>query len=223
MTLFTIGRTFWQGTSVRHHAIELLLIPMKNNVYSSVARYFPCTKNHQNNEKRRRANLFSPSGLLDWVTIDILDPLPKTEGGNMNIILIANRYWKQTKAIATAISTATRTADLFMEHLVNIFGISSTVLTDNGLQFTFKFFTALFKQLCVKVVTTTGHHPQANGSEHFNATMISRLRHYVAEQGKDWGMSLLSVTYAYTQQAVKLPRFHYSAWKLLEYIPDLLP
>lgn len=62
------------------------------------------------------------------------------------------------------------------------FGIPYTILTDNGLRFTFRFFSELREELSFQVVSTTEYHPQANGKvKRFNATIIPRLIRRVAD------------------------------------------
>lgn len=75
--------------------------------------------------------LFHPSGPLDFVAIDILGPLLNKEMGNRYIDIVTNRYSKLIKAITSANTAATRTANIFMQQWVSNFGIPSAVLTDN--------------------------------------------------------------------------------------------
>lgn len=114
-------------------------------------------------------------------------PLPRTEGGSKYIFVIPDRHSKLTKSIPTVRMTATSIVSIFMELSVSNFRIPSTVLTDNGPQFSSKFFAALCKKLEDKTLVTTNYHLQDNGQvERFNAIIISRLRNYVAEHEKDW-------------------------------------
>ena len=49
---------------------------------------------------------------------------------------------------------------------------------------------------------TTTYHPQTNGQvERFNRTILSALRHYVAEHPRDWDLFSDALTYAYNTQA----------------------
>lgn len=86
----------------------------------------------------------------------------------------------------TAKTMAKRTALIFTELSVANLGISSSALMDNGSYFLFKFFTALCMELYLKSIKTCRdfycfEHPQDKGQvEHFNVTIISRLKHYEA-------------------------------------------
>lgn len=73
-----------------------------------------------------------------------------------------------------------------------------TVLTDNGKQFTSKFFAALCAFLGTKLITTAEYHSQANGQvERYNRTLVARLRHCIDERQQDWDMFVQPLTYAF--------------------------
>lgn len=53
-------------------------------------------------------------------------------------------------------------------------------------------------------LTTTGNHPQTEGkAEQLNKTILTRLRHYVAEQQKDWDTFDKPLTYVYNTQVYR--------------------
>lgn len=61
------------------------------------------------------------------------------------------------------------------------------LLKDNGAQFASKFYGAVCPFLGVKLCFTTAYHRRENGKvERFNKTIVHSLRHYVAENQKDW-------------------------------------
>lgn len=124
--------------------------------------------------------------------------LLKNESGKDYIVVITDRYARLTQAIIKKKTTATRIANILKEHWVPNLGIPSIVLTGNGNQVTPKIFVTLCKELGLKTVTATTYHPQANGQvKSFNATMISILRHYVAEHQKSWDTFAFLSTYSY--------------------------
>lgn len=108
---------------------------MANDVYNTVSKCMSCTRNRQTNKKRRKLRPFPPAGLLDFIAIEILGSLPKTEGGTNYIVVITVHYSMLIKAIPTAKTTATGIGNNFMEHWVANFGIPFTVMTDNEPQF----------------------------------------------------------------------------------------
>lgn len=98
---------------------------------------------------------------LDFVAVDLLGPLRKTGNANKYIFVITDRHSNLAKA--TKKTMVTWIAKTFMEQSVASFGILSTVLTDNGPEFTSKLFAALYKDLGIENVTTTEYHSQDSG------------------------------------------------------------
>jgi hypothetical protein len=86
-----------------------------------------------------------------------------------------------------------------------------SLLTDNGPQFTAKFFQAVCAELGVKKVFTTAYHPQRNGQvERYNRTILSALLGYVARRQDDWDEYTSTLTYAYNcrvHSALGMPPF----------------
>ena len=75
------------------------------------------------------------------------------------------------------------------------------LLSDNGTQFTARFFQNICRILGIRNVFTTTYHPQANGQvERFNRTLTSALRKYVGEHPKDWDLFSDAMTFAYNTQ-----------------------
>ena len=86
-----------------------------------------------------------------------------------------------TKTVPLRVITALSAARAFLDHWVYAYGAPISLLTDNGPQFTAKFFQAVCAELGVKKVFTTAYHPQTNGQvERYNRTILTALRGYVA-------------------------------------------
>lgn len=88
------------------------------------------------------------------------------------------------------------------------FRILSTALIENGLQFTSNLFGEVCQELTVNQKTTTKYHALANRQvERFKLTMISLLRHYVAEIQEDWGTIVFLFMYVqivHVQSSIKV-------------------
>jgi hypothetical protein len=90
-------------------------------------------------------------------------------------------------------------AKAFCEHWVFVYGPQRYLLTDNGTQFTAKFFLAVCRDLGIAEVFTTANHPQTNGQfERFNRTILNALRGYVASNQRDWDDYTSTITLATT-------------------------
>ncbi len=63
---------------------------------------------------------------------------------------------------------------------------------------TAKFFTYVCQILGFKSVFATTHHPQKNGQlEHFNRSILTSLRKYVADHPKEWDLYPETMAFAY--------------------------
>lgn len=80
-------------------------------------------------------------------------------------------------------------------------GIPDSILTDNGPQFTAKFFDLFCTKLSAKNLTTNTYHSQTNGqTERFNRTLVTRLRHFVSDHPNDYDYYVQPLTYTYNMQ-----------------------
>ena len=145
--------------------------------------------------------LFPATNPLEYVAMDILGPLPRTKHGKRFILVVTDRFTKLTKTESLRTITSLSVAKAFCRIWVYNYGTPKVLLTDNGTQFTSRFFLNVCRILGVKKVFTTAYHPQANGqAERFNRTILAQLRDYVSESQRDWDEWLEPLTYAYNMQ-----------------------
>ena len=171
------------------------------DVYVLVERCPECRKNRPSAKHQRELKLFPAAGPLEFIAMDILGPLPRSKKGNRFITVMTDRYSKLTRAVPSTKTTAPQVALIFLDNWVIPYGIPSYVLTDNGPQFTSKFFACLCAFLGSKLLNTTAYHPQTNGqAERFNRTIVARMRHYVNEHQTDWDDYVQPLTYGYNCQ-----------------------
>jgi transposase InsO family protein len=122
----------------------------------------------------------------EFVAIDILGPLPKTVHGNRFLLVILDRFSKLTRTIPMRTTTSLAVAKAFCTHWCFAYGPPKFLLSDNGTQFTAKFFIEVCRELGIAKVFTTAYSPQTNGQvERFNRTILSALRTYVANSQTD--------------------------------------
>ena len=161
-----------------------------------------CAKNRVKDQKHvYKMKLFPATKPLEYVAMDILGPLPRTKHGKRFILVITDRFTKLTKTEPLRTITSLAVAKAFCKTWVYNFGTPKVLLTDNGTQFTSRFFMQVCRILGTEKVFTTEYHPQANGqAERFNRTLLAALRNYVSDSQKDWDEWLEPVTYAYNKQ-----------------------
>ena len=117
---------------------------------------------------------------------DILGPLPRTEAGNVYILVVSDLFTKWVETYCIPDQKATTVADCFVD-LISRFGVPKSILTDRGTNFE----SALVKRICemlgISKVRCTAAHPQTDGqTERFNRTLCDSLTHYVNANQTDW-------------------------------------
>jgi transposase InsO family protein len=130
--------------------------------------------------------------------MNILGPFLRTKHGNRFLRVIADRYTKVTRTVPLRAVTAHSVARAFVDQWVYVYGPPVSLLTENGPQFTAKFFQAACAELGISRVFTTAYHPQTNGQvERYNRTILDSLRAYVAKRHCDLDEYTSEVTFAY--------------------------
>lgn len=173
---------------------------MENDVHATVAQCASCARNGSQYRRKPPLQLFPSCGPLEFVAMDILRRLPRTKKRNQYAIEMSDSS-KLTRAVPTAKTSATQVANIILEHWIVPFDIPSYVLPDHGPQFVSKFFATICGFLDVRHLTTTAYHPQTNGQvERFNKTIVTRLRHYLADHQRSWDICVQPLTHAYNTQ-----------------------
>ena len=175
---------------------------MYKDVEETIRQCTPCAKNRVQERKRvSLMKLFPANEPLEFVAIDILGPLPKTAHGNRFLLVISDRFSKLTRTIPMRTTTALAVAKAFCTHWVFAYGPPKFLLSDNGTQFTAKFFIEVCRELGIAKVFTTAYSPQTNGQvERFNRTILNALRTYVANSQTDWDDYTAAITFGYNSR-----------------------
>lgn len=164
-----------------------------------------------------------PILLFGFVTMGILGYLQKPERGNKYFVVITDCYLKVIKIAPTAKPTADKISMIIMEHQVVRVVIPSTVPMDNEPQITSTSILFSIRKCGGKTVATTEYYPLANVQvERSSTSMISILRHYVAEHWKNYNRFLFPLTSAYHVHLHRSTRLPHSDWSLLDYRKDIL-
>ncbi|BES94023.1 Reverse transcriptase (RNA-dependent DNA polymerase) [Nesidiocoris tenuis] len=117
-----------------------------------------------------------PSTRFEHVHIDIVGPLPVSEG-NHYILTCIDRFSRWPEAFPMPDMTAETVAKTFLHNWISRFGVPLRLSSDQGRQFE----SRLFKELCSLLGThhlrTTPYHPQSNGLiERWHRTLKATLK-----------------------------------------------
>ena len=117
----------------------------------------------------------SPDARFDHVHIDIVGPLPPSDGHSY-LLTCVDRYTRWPEAFPMGDISAETVARVFVANWVARFGAPSTITTDRGRQFESHLFRALTNILGTTRIRTTAYHPAANGVvERLHRTLKSSL------------------------------------------------
>ncbi|KAL0549524.1 hypothetical protein IC582_014009 [Cucumis melo] len=143
------------------------------------------------------------AGLLDplpvptrpWesVSMDLITHLPKV-GDFEAILVIIDRFSKYTTFILTTKQCSVEmTAELFFKHVVKLWGVPTSIVSDRDGRFIGSFWTELFSFLGTSLNISSSYDPQTDGqTERFNCMLEEYLRHFVNARQKNW-VQLLDV------------------------------
>lgn len=155
---------------------------MAKYLQKTVTQLASCARNGNQYRHKRSFQLHSAKGPLEFVAINILDPLPKTLQENQYMLVITYRYSNLTRAKTRSKTTVSHVANMLLDHWTVLFRIFNYPFTDNEPQVVSKFFESVSIQAERKDLTTTLYHPQSNRqAKRFIKPFVICLRHYVAE------------------------------------------
>ncbi|KAM1764062.1 hypothetical protein ACFX11_003344 [Malus domestica] len=114
-------------------------------------------------------------------------------------ILVATDYftkWVEAKSYAEL--TSKEVYDFVEEHIMTIFGVPETIITDNGTIFTAERFREYTASLKIRLEQSTLYYPQANGqAEVSNKVLIGILEKIIKERPSMWHLKLNEASWAY--------------------------
>lgn len=129
----------------------------------------------QRHIKTPRQDFLPPNERFEHVHIDIVGPLPPSEGKRYVLTMI-DRFSRWLEAIPIETQTADEIAKTFHSNWVCRFGVPVRISTDRGRQFESELFNQLTNMYGSQRIRTTAYNPKANGMvERVHRTMKSAL------------------------------------------------
>ncbi|MCI14361.1 retrotransposon protein, partial [Trifolium medium] len=128
--------------------------------------------------------LFIPEWKWDSVAMDFVGGLPRTVKGNEVIWVIVDRLTKSAHFIAIKSGVLVpKLAEIYIEQIVKLHGIPSSIVSDRDPRFTSRFWESLQEALGTKLRLSSAYHPQTDGqSERTIQSLEDLLRACVLEQ-----------------------------------------
>jgi transposase InsO family protein len=149
------------------------------------------------------------------MALDIVGPLPVTDGNNRVILVVADYFTKWVEAFAIPNHKTETVAEKLVDEVFCRFGTPRVIRTDAGQDFESHLFGDVCKLLGIENPRKPPYHPQSDGLvERFNTTLGAMLRSVVSENQKDWDKVLPNVLMAYRSSIHSSTRFtpHFMWW-----------
>lgn len=127
---------------------------------------------------------------LEKVFIDYVGPFPRSRSGNKFLLVAVDAFSKFCFLMPLRAATAKLTIRALQTHVIQHFGVPSTIVSDNGSQFTSGEFHRFCKGNGIQHVTTSPYYPQPSHCERFNRNLRSALIAFHAEKQTTWDESL---------------------------------
>ena len=135
---------------------------------------------------------------LQLVAVDILGPLPESEGGNLYVLVVADYFTKWVEVFPIPNQEARTVATKLVDEVFCRFSMPEQLHSDQGKQFESKVIEEICKLLHIRKSRTTPYHPQSDGLvERFNRTLLSMLACRVEKHPFQWEEQLRKVCFAY--------------------------
>jgi hypothetical protein len=147
--------------------------------------------------QRNKARRHKPYGLLQplpvpekpWhtVTFDFIVKLPKTNRGNDSICVFVDKLTKLVHFVACKEEVfAKGFAELYVDHVFRLHGLSREFITDRDTGFTSTFWQEVTVLFGTRTVMSSSFHPQTDGqTERVNQTLETYLQHFVSVRLND--------------------------------------
>ncbi|KAK2452132.1 hypothetical protein QL285_011125 [Trifolium repens] len=154
-------------------------------------------------EHQRPSGLLQPVFIPEWkwdsIAMDFVSGLPRTTKGNDSIWVIVDRLTKSAHFIAFKTGTLIpRLAEIYVEQIVRLHGIPSSIVSDRDPRFTSRFWESLQEALGTKLRMSSAYHPQTDGqSERTIQSLEDLLRAWVLEDGGSWDKYLPLIEFTY--------------------------
>lgn len=121
----------------------------------------------------------------EMISVDLIGPLPRSNKGNIFLLVITDIFTKFVLVKPLRKSTAPL-VNQFVEESFMLFSVPRVTISDNGSQFISRSYKKMLEDYKVKLWYTASYHAQANPVERSNRVIKTAIRAYIEENHKTW-------------------------------------
>jgi hypothetical protein len=123
---------------------------------------------------------------------------PSSSKGHKFVLLATDYFTKWVEVIPLKKVTSKNMVEFVKEHIIYKFGISQTITTDQGTQFTSSEFSDFADSMGIKLLNSSPYYAPANGqAEASNKIMIKIIQKKIDQKPRRWHSVLNEALWAY--------------------------
>jgi hypothetical protein len=174
---------------------------MKKEVVDFIAKYLECQKVKV--ENRHPIGFLQPLPIPEWkwefVTMDFITKLPRTNEQHDSIIVVVDKLTKAAHFVRVKIThKEANIVDVYMKEIYRLHGIPKTIVSERDPEFTSKFWKGLFNGFGTNLNFSSAYHPKSDGqTKRVNQLIEDMLRIYVMDKPSKWEDYLHFIEFSY--------------------------
>nr|KYP69532.1 Transposon Ty3-I Gag-Pol polyprotein [Cajanus cajan] len=190
------------ATKMYHDLRKMFWWPrMKKDIAEFVSACLVCQK--AKIEHQKPSGLLQPLSIPEWkwdsISMDFVVALPRTRKGHDSIWVIVDKLTKSAHFLPVNIRySLEKLARLYIDEIVRLHGIPSSIVSDRDPRFTSRFWESLQQALGTQLRLSSACHPQTDGqTERTIQSLEDLLRACVLDQGGSWDSLLPLIEFTY--------------------------
>ena len=174
-TLAKLRKRYWWKEMVTD-VVELV----KNFMQCAVAQ-------EEQPQKQAKLEIVHPRRRCELVAIDVQTITPRTESGNIKILVMIDLFTRFVRAVPIPDEKAETVAKVLLDEWISIFGPMEKLMSDGGTNLVSKVVESLVEQLGIGRMQSYAWHPQANGTvERWNRTVARDIASFMTTGKTYW-------------------------------------
>ena len=146
----------------------------------------------------KAGRLLNRAAMWTTVAFDFFGPLPRTQRGNLYVLVGIDHFSRWPEAVATRAANSRLVAEFLHTRIIAQHGTPRELLTDHGTPFASQVIATLCQRYGIRRLMSTPYTPQSNGIvERFMGYLKNALITLIDQRPTTWDLHLSAVLFAY--------------------------